>query len=109
MALLHDFLHVHVGLGIVRKQQTPIPPRYQIISTIFQVYRGGQFYWWIKQGYPKKTINLHQGTDKRYHVILHRVLLVMSRIQSHMALIAQGVVNPPTIRSRPRRPLEINT
>ena len=42
-------------------------------STIFQLYGGGQFFWWRKPVYLDKTTNLPQVADERYHKMLFRV------------------------------------
>ena len=58
------------------------------LSTIFQLYRGSQFYGWRKPEYPLKTTDLPQVTDK-----LYRVPLAMIGINTHNFIDDQHEIN----------------
>ena len=52
------------------------------LSTIYQLYRDGQFYWWRKPR-PRENHQPAQVTDTLYYM-LHRVHLTISEIRTHI-------------------------
>ena len=51
------------------------------LSTIVQLYRVCQFYWWMKPEYPKRQINLPQVTYKLYHIMSYRTQIAWAGLE----------------------------
>jgi hypothetical protein len=63
------------------------------LSTMLQLHRGGQFYWWRKPEYPEKTTDLSQINGKLYHIMLYRVHLVVYTLKARSN--ANGILDYP--------------
>ena len=81
------------------------------LSTIFQLYRGGQFHWRRKPEYPRN----HRPIASHWQILSHNVVSSTPRLSGVRTHNINGnrhciaKVDPTTIRSRPQRPAQKNS
>jgi hypothetical protein len=56
------------------------------LSTIFQLYHGGQFYWWRKPKYLEKITDLSQQTILSFDLIIYFRLVEEFMLLANMAV-----------------------
>ena len=77
-----------------------------LLSTIFQLYRGGQFDRW-KPDYPEKTTDLPQITDRLHHIKWYTSPWASFELTTFVVIGTDCIGSCKSIWLRPRRPLLI--